>query len=131
MAKQKLQPQAAAPNAAYTPAPGDFEFLNRHDLQIDTNFASQSYWKGVFTHFFKNRRAVAGLVIITVIILLAVFGPIMNSFGYRDIVQYRIYASMSFAQTAAALGISESSAKVIFYRAKKKLQEELKNEHTM
>ena len=89
MAKQKLQPQAAAANAAYTPAPGDFEFLNRHDLQIDTNFASQSYWKGVFTHFFKNRRAVAGLVIITVIILLAVFGPIMNSFGYRDIVQYR------------------------------------------
>ncbi len=89
MAKQKLQPQAAAANAAYTPVPGDFEFLNRHDLQIDTNFASQSYWKGVFTHFFKNRRAVAGLVIITVIILLAVFGPIMNSFGYRDIVQYR------------------------------------------
>ena len=69
MAKQKLQPQAAAANAAYTPAPGDFEFLNRHDLQIDTNFASQSYWKGVFTHFFKNRRAVAGLVIITVIII--------------------------------------------------------------
>ena len=50
---------------------------------------------------------------------------------YRDVVQYRIYASMSFSQTAAALGISESSAKVIFYRAKKKLQEELKNEHTM
>ena len=75
MAKEKLQPQAAA--------------ADRQDLRIDTNFASQSYWKGVFTHFFKNRRAVIGLVIISVIILLAAFGPVMNSFGYRDIVQYR------------------------------------------
>jgi len=30
-----------------------------------------------------------GLIIITVIILLALFGPVMNAFGYRDIVQYR------------------------------------------
>ena len=88
MAKEKLQPQAAAA-AAYVPVPGDFELLDRQDLRIDTNFASQSYWKGVFTHFFKNRRAVIGLVIISVIILLAAFGPVMNSFGYRDIVQYR------------------------------------------
>ena len=87
MAKDQYRPQTA--EAAYVPVPGDFEFLDRHDLQIDANFASQSYWKGVFTHFFKNRRAVTGLVIITVIILLAAFGPMMNSFGYRDIVQYR------------------------------------------
>ena len=87
MAKEQYRPQTA--ETAYVPAPGDFEFLDRHDLQIDANFASQSYWKGVFTHFFKNRRAVTGLVIITAIILLAAFGPMMNSFGYRDIVQYR------------------------------------------
>ena len=31
----------------------------------------------------------AGLSIISVIILLAIFGPLMNSFGYRDIVQFR------------------------------------------
>jgi oligopeptide transport system permease protein len=43
----------------------------------------------VVTHFIKNRRAMAGLVIISVIILLAIFGPMMNSFGYRDIVQFR------------------------------------------
>ena len=56
---------------------------------MDKNYASQSYWKGVVTHFVKNRRAMAGLVIISVIILLAIFGPLMNSFGYRDIVQFR------------------------------------------
>ncbi len=73
----------------YTPVKDDFRFLDRRDLNVDRNFASQSYWKGVLIHFFKNRRAVIGLVIITLIILLAVFGPVMNSFGYRDIVQYR------------------------------------------
>ena len=81
--------QIAAPAAAYTPVAGDFELLHRQDLCTDANFASQSYWKGVFTHFFKNKRAVVGLVIITVIIVLAIFGPVMNSFGYKDIVQFR------------------------------------------
>ena len=46
---------------------------------------------------------------------------------YKDVVLYRVYAGMSFAQTAAALNITENSAKVIFYRAKKKLTEELEN----
>lgn len=46
---------------------------------------------------------------------------------YRDVVLYRIYADMTFAQTAAAMGITENSAKVLFCRAKKKLSEELQN----
>ena len=73
----------------YTPVKEDFAFLPRRDLFTDTNFASQSYWKGVLIHFFKNRRAVIGLVIITLIIIFAIIGPSMNEFGYRDIVQYR------------------------------------------
>jgi len=75
--------------AAYVPRKEDFVLLDRRDIATDANFASQSYWKGVFIHFFKNRRAVAGLVIVSLILLLAIFGPMMNSFGYRDIVQYR------------------------------------------
>ncbi len=74
---------------SFVPSKEDFRFLNRQDLDTDKNFASQSYWKGVAIHYFKNKRAVTGLVIVTVLILLAVFGPMMNSFGYRDIVQYR------------------------------------------
>lgn len=73
----------------YVPMKEDFQFLNHQDLDVDKNYASQSYWKGVVIHFVKNRRAMAGLVIISVIILLAIFGPLMNSFGYRDIVQFR------------------------------------------
>ena len=89
MAKMNLQTSPPVPAEAYMPVAGDFEFLDRADILTDTNYASLSYWKGVFIHFFKNRRAVIGLIIIAVIILLSVFGPMMNSYGYRDIVQFR------------------------------------------
>ncbi|MDE7390640.1 MAG: RNA polymerase sigma factor [Lachnospiraceae bacterium] len=46
---------------------------------------------------------------------------------YRDVIIYRVYADMSFAQIAAAMNITENSAKVLFFRAKKKMLEELKN----
>ena len=73
----------------YTPTKEDFTLLDRQDLYTDKNFASQSYWKGVAIHFFKNRRAVIGLVIVLLIILFAAIGPSLIEFGYRDIVQYR------------------------------------------
>ena len=46
---------------------------------------------------------------------------------YRDVVMLRLYADLPFAQVAAALKISENSAKVIYHRAKKMLMEELKH----
>lgn len=44
---------------------------------------------------------------------------------YRDVVILRIYAELKFSQIADYLGISENSAKVLFYRAKHRLKEEL------
>ncbi len=79
----------SASSAAYVPQPGDFALLERRDINTDTNFASQGYWKGVFIHFFRNRRAVIGLIIIAVILVLAIVGPMLNSYGYRDIIQFR------------------------------------------
>ena len=43
----------------------------------------------------------------------------------------RIYAELSFAQVADALSISENSAKVIYFRAKKMLKEEFEHEYSM
>ena len=80
---------SAAVSGGYTPTAGDFAFLTQRDIHIDANYASQSYWKGVAIHFFKNRRAVVGLIIILVIVLLSVFGPMMTGYSYRDIVQFR------------------------------------------
>ena len=76
-------------SSVYIPVPGDFELLESRDIRTDANFASLGYWKGVFIHFFRNKRAVIGLIIITVILILAIFGPMMNSYGYRDIIQFR------------------------------------------
>ena len=88
MAK-KLTVAAPAQQAAYEPRKEDFAFLRARDIETDQNFASQGYWKGVLLHFFKNRRAVIGLIIVSLIIFFAVVGPMMSGFGYRDIVQTR------------------------------------------
>ncbi|MBQ7400081.1 MAG: sigma-70 family RNA polymerase sigma factor [Clostridia bacterium] len=45
--------------------------------------------------------------------------------NYRDVVVLRVYADLAFPDIANALGISTSSAKVIFHRAKKIISEEL------
>ncbi len=49
--------------------------------------------------------------------------------NYRDVVVLRIYADLPFSDVAQALGISVSSAKVIFHRAKKILSKELFEEN--
>lgn len=50
---------------------------------------------------------------------------------YRDVVLLRIYAELPFSQIALILKISENSAKVIYFRAKKLLTEVLKHELEM
>lgn len=76
-----------AMQGAYVPVAGDFELLKDRDIATDKNFASQSYWKGVAIHFFKNRRAVVGLVLVLAIILLAIFGPILSPYDYDQIIR--------------------------------------------
>ncbi|MDI9591172.1 MAG: ABC transporter permease [Acidobacteriota bacterium] len=73
-------------DTAYTPVAGDFEFLTGRDIATDKNFASMGYWKGVALHFLNNRRAVVGVVIVSTIMLLAVVGPLISPYGYKDIV---------------------------------------------
>jgi len=73
-------------NTPYLPKDEDFVFETEQDITIDRNFASQGFWKGVFTRFFKNARAVIGLVIILVIMVLALIGPHLNGYGYSDII---------------------------------------------
>lgn len=47
---------------------------------------------------------------------------------YQEVVMLRIYANLSFNEIATVLHISENSAKVIYFRAKKQLMEVAKNE---
>jgi RNA polymerase sigma-70 factor (ECF subfamily) len=50
---------------------------------------------------------------------------------YRDVVILRVYGELPFSQVAKVLGITESSAKVLYFRDKKMLMEELHNEFDM
>ncbi len=70
----------------YTPQQGDFEFISDRDISVDENFSSQGYWKGVAVHFFKNRFAVTGLILVGAIILFAIFAPLVSSYSYQEII---------------------------------------------
>ena len=63
--------------------------------------------------------------------VVAAIRKIMNEISekYRDVVMLRIYAEMSFSEIGAALNITENSAKVIYFRAKRMLMEELEHAH--
>lgn len=71
----------------YVPAEGDFEFLTEQDIHTDANYSSQGYWKGVFVHFFRDKRAMIGVIIVTLIILLAIFGPMFSGYEYDQIIK--------------------------------------------
>lgn len=70
----------------YTPQQNDFEFITGRDISVDENFASQGYWKGVAVHFLRNRFAVTGLILVGVIIIFAIFAPLVSSYAYDEIV---------------------------------------------
>ena len=48
---------------------------------------------------------------------------------YKDVVILRIYGDLPFSEIARALKISENSAKVLFYRAKNQIREELSHDN--
>lgn len=70
----------------YKPTREDFEFLENRNIEVDKNFASQGYWRGVFTHFVKNKFAVTGVILVSLIIILAIFAPVFSSYAYDQII---------------------------------------------
>ncbi|MEA4822513.1 MAG: sigma-70 family RNA polymerase sigma factor [Clostridiaceae bacterium] len=50
---------------------------------------------------------------------------------YSDVVMLRVYAQLPFREIAESLKISENSAKVLYFRAKKMLMEELSHEFAL
>lgn len=88
MKKKKLEPAVAAgpaPQEEYVFQPDDFELRgNAEQTRIDTNFASQNYWKEVRARFFANKGAVVALILIALICALAAFGPHMTYYSYKQ-----------------------------------------------
>lgn len=62
---------------------GDFEFVGIDTKNyVDETFASQSFLKDALGRFKKNKGAIFGLVCILLIVLMAIFGPMMTPYEY-------------------------------------------------
>lgn len=83
--KAKAQPAMAEGPAEYVFQPDDFTLRgDAAAIQIDTNFASQNFWREVRHRFFANKGAVISLALVIIIGLLAAFGPAMTDYSYSD-----------------------------------------------
>lgn len=103
-----------------------FKYLKKKKLHLDAanlELVAQSYMKGdVSPEEHVHKKDVEN----------AVRQMVENiPKKYRDVVVLRIYAELPFSQIAQILKISENSAKVIYFRAKKMLMEVLQHELEM
>ncbi len=74
-------PAAAA--SAYVPTAGDFVLKNNADtITIDTNFASQSFWKDVRVRYLRKTSAVVGFIFVVFLVFMAIVGPHINPYKY-------------------------------------------------
>ena len=79
--KPAVQPQVPE----YTFQSDDFQLKNDTvGVNIDSNFASQSYWKDVYKRFVSNKGALVALVLIVIITFFAIVGPGMNPYSYAE-----------------------------------------------
>lgn len=62
----------------------DFELKGAEDTKLDMNFASQRFWKDAYMRFRKNKGAVFSVITILLIVLLAIFGPMVSLYTYQE-----------------------------------------------
>ena len=68
---------------SYVPVEADFKLKGKTaDDFVDTNFASQDFWKEVVARFWRKKSAVIGLVFVLIITFFAFVGPVMNEYTY-------------------------------------------------
>ena len=64
----------------------DFEYVSNTDQSNDTLVKTDSFFKAVFKRFFAIKSAVAGLIVVVIILLLAIFAPVFSKYGYDEII---------------------------------------------
>lgn len=65
--------------------PDDFELIGGEpEARIDSDFSSDSYWKGVRRRFLSNKGAVISLIVIALIVFFAIIGPGMSGYSYSE-----------------------------------------------
>jgi len=63
-----------------------FERIFRDEkFQTDVVYEGVSFWKDVRNRFYKNKGALIGLILISLIVIMAFVGPYMNKYTYKSI----------------------------------------------
>lgn len=69
----------------YVPSDADFRLKNTDEnIEIDSNFSSQNFWKDVVIRFFRKKSAVIGLIFIILITIMVIIGPGMTKYTYSE-----------------------------------------------
>ncbi len=81
-----------------------FQFATRNDLYHDSKFETKpvSYFQGAFQRFSKNKGAVVGGVVISILVLFAILAPFFTPFkpAYYDMVYAYAYPKLNvFAES--------------------------------
>ncbi len=99
-----------------------FQFATRNDLYHDSKFETKpvSYFQGAFKRFSKNKGAVVGGVVITVLVLFAIIAPFFTPFkpAYYDMVYAYVYPKLNvFAESGINFwdGCKEKSTNYVGY----------------
>lgn len=53
--------------------------------EVQETYENTSYWRDVLHKLFQNRGAVFGMVMITIIVLMAVFVPMLSPYSYKEV----------------------------------------------
>ena len=61
-----------------------FNFLQQKEIQVDIVRPSTTYWQDAWRRLKQNPVAIASLILITLIILLAIVGPLLSPYSYSD-----------------------------------------------
>ena len=60
----------------------DFQLANRKDLYVDKVYENQSFWGSLY--YVVEEGAVFGMVVIVIIVLFAVFAPMLSSHSINE-----------------------------------------------
>ena len=66
--------------------PDDFEFVgDKQDISMDVVAPAKPAWQEAIEIFAQNKGAVIGLIMIIIIVLLAIFAPMLSSWKFDDL----------------------------------------------
>ena len=81
--------------------PGDFEFAPKKDMVSGETVKTEGMAKAVLKRFFGIKSAVAGVLVVLIIVLLAIFAPVFSGYRYDEIIKETVGETVETANNVA------------------------------